>query len=49
MYVLFNLFAVAVGKSVGHLVDVFGRDSLLKPALRLLLEVLIELAFGREL
>ena len=40
---------MAVGESVGHLVDVLGRDALLEPALRLLLEVLVELALWREL
>lgn len=45
----FYLLAVAIGESVGHLVDVLGRDALLEPALRLLLEVLVKLALGREL
>ena len=40
---------MAVGESVGHLVDVLSRDALLEPALRLLLEVLVKLALGREL
>ena len=43
------LLAMAVREGVGHLVDVLGRDSLLKPALGLLLQVLVKLALGREL
>ena len=46
---IFYLLAVAVGKRIGHLVDVFSRDALLEPSLGLLLEALVELPLGREL
>ena len=46
---MFYLLAVAVGESVGHLVDVLGRDALLEPTLGLLLKVLVELSLGRKL
>ena len=46
---MFNLFAVAIGKSIGHLVDVLGRDALLEPTLGLLLEALVKLSLWRKL
>ena len=46
---MFYLLAVAVGESVGHLVDVLGRDALLEPTLGLLLKVLVELSLGSKL
>ena len=43
------LLAVTVSECVGHLVDVLGRDALLKPSLRLFLQVFVKLPLRRIL